>query len=922
MASPPKVPLSADTIFDSGEDRFGVTLAAELPRPKAAHKAPSFQPAEGMRVAQYEIIRELGRGGMGVVVLARDTRLGRLVALKFLTDARNPEHTNQMIEEARTTARCSHENIVVIHEVDDHEGVPYMVLEYLEGRTARELFERGQPQPALRVVELLVPVVRALVRAHGDGIVHRDLKPENIFVTRSGTTKVLDFGVAKIVSGEQTPTPAVVSTSDKLRPNTNAEALTGTLPYMAPEQFGFGTVDHRVDLWAVGIILYELVAGRHPIEPLTPQKLFGNAFAAETPMPSVLTHAPSIPDALARVVDRCLAKKKDERYPTAQALLDDLVPLLPSRFGRQLQETESPFPGLAAFQEADADRFFGRSDDLQRAIAMLRRQPRLALVGPSGIGKSSLIRAGVLPTLRGSGEAWEALVVRPGRTPIASLAELLLPITGENLHERLRKEPGALGEVLRERARRKNTKVLLFVDQMEELYTLVPDASERAAFTALLSGVADDVAAPLRLVVSIRSDFLDRVAEDPRFLDEITRGLFFLQPVGAAGLREALVQPLEMRGYRYERPEMVNELIAILETTSGSLPLLQFAAHKLWEQRDPRRKLITEESYRRIGGIEGALATHANEILAPLPPASQKQVRAIFLRLVTPERTRAIVDVEDLRDLSTDPVEQQRLIDSLVHARLLVVQTRADESASVEIVHESLISRWPTLRRWLEESQEDAAFLHQLRDAASQWDARNRAPGLLWRGEAMEEARHFRARYRGELAGRERDYLEAVFQLANRSARVRRALVAATIVILGLVAVGAALASISIRGAEQEAKRQAVAAEEGMRRAQAAEQKITEQLREIRSREVERDRAISGESQAHSKLSEKNKELERSLSDAKTAQAKAQKEAEKALLAEQAAKVARDRAEKLAAADRARAERLERERGKVGRELR
>src|SRR5438477_10245250 len=162
-------------------------------RPRAGERL-GFEP--GTRIRHYEILRELGRGGMGVVYLARDTRLGRRVAIKVLL-TRSVGLTGAFLREARATATCNHDNIVIIHEVDEHEGAPYMVLEHLEGANLRQ-FGRGRKLSPNRAVELMVPVVRALVRAHELDIVHRDLKPENVFVTASGAVKVLDFGVAAL----------------------------------------------------------------------------------------------------------------------------------------------------------------------------------------------------------------------------------------------------------------------------------------------------------------------------------------------------------------------------------------------------------------------------------------------------------------------------------------------------------------------------------------------------------------------------------------------------------------------------------------------------------------------------------------------------------------------------------------------------
>lgn len=209
-----------------------------------------------------------------------------------------------------------------------------------------------------------------------------------------------------------------------------------------------------------------------------------------------------------------------------------------------------------------------------------------------------------------------------------------------------------MGQVLRARARRANRKILLFVDQFEELYTLVADPAERAAFTACLSGAADDASAPVRVVLSLRSDFLDRVGEDPQLMTEVMQGLFFLTPPGRDGLRDALVQPAEMAGYHFENPVMVEEMLTHLETTPGALPLLQFAATKLWDAKDSTRKLLTQNAYNAMGGIGGALASHADSVLSELSPQSQTLARQLFLRLITPERTRAIVSLAELAEMS------------------------------------------------------------------------------------------------------------------------------------------------------------------------------------------------------------------------------------------------------------------------------
>jgi serine/threonine protein kinase len=846
----------------------------------------------GLRIEQYELIRELGRGGMGQVFLARDTRLGRRVAMKFLA-ANSPRFTERFLVEAKATARCSHEHIVVIHDVDEYLGLPYMVLEYIEGLPLGALITEKR-LPAARVIELITPVVKALACAHAANIIHRDLKPDNIIVTASGTVKVLDFGIAKLFASPDEPRPRRPPTPGENVSSTRSGAIVGTLPYMSPEQLGTDEVDHRSDLWAVGIIMYEMLAGKHPLEPVTQGRLFGAAAALDEPMPPIGGDVAGLPDRLERIVDRCLAKHKTERYASAAELLADLEPLLPSRAGRNLVADESPFPGLNAFQESDANRFFGRSQDIAGTVARLRDQPLVGVVGPSGVGKSSFVRAGVVPALKASGDPWEVLIVRPGRHPLAALAGSLEalrdsrdsdPVIGDDPATRLRSEPGLFGARLRARARRKRSQILLFVDQQEELYTLVTDASERRAFTACLAGAADDPSGPLRVIVAMRSDFLDRAAEDRQFVEELTRGLVFLQPPNRAGLEEALTQPLDMLGYGYE-PGVVHGMLETLETTQGPLPLLQFTAAKLWDTRDKTRRILTLHSYLALGGVAGALATHADEVLAAFSARDQKLVRAIFQRLVTPERTRAIVEVSDMRDIASDV---DRIIGLLVGARLIVVHTRGDGdgATAVELVHESLIKSWPILQRWLDENQDDAAYLAQLRAAAKQWDQKGRAPGLLWRNEAMDEARLWRARYQRELPAREQDFLDAVFELATRATRLKRRLVVGAFVFLLAVVAAAGVALVQIRNAEKVARDNEAKAKQAEIQAEAAKQAVEQdaavlasskatilrQLEELRTKEAAREQAILKEKQAaeSEKLALERAQASRTEAEKKTA---------------------------------------------------
>ncbi|WP_437570381.1 nSTAND1 domain-containing NTPase [Sorangium sp. So ce542] len=908
-------PRTASTAYDPSTDE---RPAGASGAPRRAPQAPPV--AAGTFLGHYELIRELGRGGMGTVFLARDVRLGRLVAIKLVTTLTG-HRLDRFLVEARATARCKHESIVTIYDVNEHHGYPYMVLEYIEGQSLRAWMTQRRPAGAARgaaatplstsaAVEVMVPVVRALACAHKLGIVHRDLKPENIMLEASGAIKVLDFGIAKQLDADAAPArderaPHAPTDAMGALPLTRDGAVMGTLAYMSPEQRAGEAIDHATDIWAVGIMLHELVTGAHPFEEAGAP---GSAPPAALDAPvRALGGARGDLGPLGPIIERCLRRQRSERFASAQELLAELTPLLPGRREIVLGAAESPFAGLSAFQEVDADRFFGREDDIAGMVARLKSQPLLAIVGASGVGKSSLVRAGIIPALKRSGAGWASLVLRPGREPMAALADLLGhpalreeaeakteddvpaalardPARGQRI-ERLRAEPGYLGAALRAWSARNQRRVVLFVDQFEELYTLSCDARDRAAFFSCLEGVADDASSPLRVILSTRSDFIERVAEDRRFMAGVTRGLVFLSPIGREGLRDALLKPIQAARYEIEDPAMVDGILDVLEATHGALPLLQFTAARLWDMRDRERRLLTRASYEAIGGVAGTLAAHADAVLAGLGGRQARLCRAILERLVTPERTRAIASLEELRELpgDGDPDELESVVHLLADARLLAIETGRDNAGSkVEIVHESLIARWPTLLRWLDENQEDAVFLDKLRAAARQWASSGGADDLLWRGKLAEEARRFRERSERRLPEREQRYLDAVIGLAGQAQRRKRNLIVGTIASLALLVVGATAGIVTVVRQNRV---------------------ISAQLADIRRTEDSLEEALARETASrqaaeHARMSteEQRKRAELLQREAEEARDRAEAEAERARAAAGEARTARDEA--------------------------
>jgi eukaryotic-like serine/threonine-protein kinase len=264
----------------------------------------------GSRLGPYEIIAAIGAGGMGEVYRARDTRLGREVAIKVLPAefAGDPERLRRFEREARVVAALDHPNILALHDVGTDWGTPYLITELLEGASLRELLLEGA-LPVHRAVDIAVQIAHGLAAAHGKGIVHRDLKPGNVFVTGDGHVKLLDFGVAKLAPTRGAGELAQATTVAEA---TEAGALLGTAGYMAPEQVRAQAVDPRADIFALGCVLYEMLSGRRAFVRTTTAETFGAILHEEPePLPA------GVSGPLRQIVARCLEKQPGERFSSA-----------------------------------------------------------------------------------------------------------------------------------------------------------------------------------------------------------------------------------------------------------------------------------------------------------------------------------------------------------------------------------------------------------------------------------------------------------------------------------------------------------------------------------------------------------------------------------------------------------------------------
>ncbi|HSQ60995.1 MAG TPA: serine/threonine-protein kinase, partial [Acidobacteriota bacterium] len=274
----------------------------------------------GRTLGQHQIVGLLGAGGMGEVYRARDTRLGREVALKILPEATSSDERSlgRFSQEAKTLAALNHPNIVTIYSIEETEGIRYLTMELVEGTSLDRLIgAAGLPTP--RVLDLALPLADALAAAHAKGIVHRDLKPANIMVSREGWVKVLDFGLATVAGGGDGPPPAALTASE---PSYGGGEASGTAPYMAPEQIRGEGVDARTDIFALGVVLYEMAAGRRPFAGRSRADVAA-AILRDDP-PPIASLQEGVPADLDRIVFRCLRKSADERFPTVREVRTEL----------------------------------------------------------------------------------------------------------------------------------------------------------------------------------------------------------------------------------------------------------------------------------------------------------------------------------------------------------------------------------------------------------------------------------------------------------------------------------------------------------------------------------------------------------------------------------------------------------------------
>lgn len=734
----------------------------------------------GQTIKGYTLLETLGVGGFGTVYRATQPSVSREVAVKVILPqyANQPEFIRRFEAEAQLIARLEHPFIVPLYDYWRDPTGAYLIMRYLRGGSLKDRIATGVGLPLTEVARMIDQVCSALAVAHRANIIHRDLKPENVLLDEDDNAYLSDFGIAKDLGIEANIT--------------EVGAVVGSPVYISPEQIRGELASPLSDIYSLGIMLYELFTAQKPFPGANTSTLLYKHL--QEPLPLVTTVRADLPTDIDQIIQRATAKTPADRYQNVLAISNALRQLAtlseavavsqtgtttrqritasintPSHFS--LPEPENPYKGLRAFRESDAADFFGRAtlvDQLLTHLQNERHQRFLAVVGPSGSGKSSVVQAGLLPALRddrvpGSAK-WFVVEMAPGNHPLEELEAALLRIAinpPDSLLAQLRADDRGLVRALkRVLPDDPQVELLLYIDQFEEIFTQVTDEAERRHILDLLATAVEDPAARLRLIISLRADFYDRPLLYPRFGNLVRDNTEVVLPLSTQELEEAIVGPASRVGILPETG-LVSEIIADVSEQPGMLPLLQYALTELFERRQGR--ILTLQAYQDSGGVRGALARRAEDTFTELAAEHQDLARQIFLRLVTlgegQEDTRRRVLANELSALSP---HADSVLQAFGRHRLLTFDRDSEtRNPTVEVAHEALLREWQRLRGWLDESRDDVRQHRRLILAAAEWQNAASDPSYLLSGFRLEQFENWAADTRLQLNPTEQAYLQA-----------------------------------------------------------------------------------------------------------------------------------------------------------------
>ena len=821
-------------------------------------------PEGSRRLAQFVLLQQLGRGGFAPVWAAREEYAGRelrTVALKLFSleqnEAGHAGSVEQVLEEARTLCRVEHPNIVRFHSVviDASRPVAGFAMEHLAGTSLDRALDEGK-LALPRAVDVGLAVASALAAVHRAGIVHRDVKPGNIIETASGY-KLIDFGLAfggrdaarhersagievldVSLPARGSRLSTVVARSSLAQAQTlEVELAAGTMGYIDPECIAQALpASPASDLYALGATLFELVTGQLPAQGPA-SILRGDVIDGRTRPPRLDSVIDGIDEEFSDLVYQLLSPRREGRPSSAEWVVTKLEQLRHSLTGRHRAlppEDVGPFRGLSRFEASDRGVYFGRSLEIAQALHVLRVRGLVALLGPSGSGKSSLASAGLLPAIEDGllntwPAQWDILSMTPGADPARALLERLEPLV---------QLPGAPSQMqvlgaMANHAEKKGRGVAILIDQLEELATVsMPSSRDWLANFVALS--AEQALPGFKVIVTARRDLLDSLLQFSALGRVLLRNSLLVDPINGVTWADVLDQALAAYGYRCEDGCLRAELVEEIEHTASAMPLVGFALARLWEMRDQQRKIITRQAVRSLAGIAGALAQHAQVTFDELThgdPTVEVAARRVLLGLTTARGTRTTRSDSDIRALGGP--DSSRVVAAFERARLLVRTPNG-----LTLSHEVLLTNWQLLRSWVAEGQVARTLAEELELDAARFQADpERVP--LWSRRRLLHATEILARGDVEISSKASHFLAT----SRSSARRRRVLAGAALLVVLTVAVGGAASYLLAMKAARARTELALSGERASRKlaeqrtheVQSAQQRIDELLRNMAS---------------------------------------------------------------------------------------
>lgn len=746
--------------------------------------------AESRPLRGYELGAVVGTGDFGTVYRARQPSVQREVAIKVIRaeHANRPDFVHRFEREAQTVAELDHPHVVPLYDFWRDPDGAYLVMPMMRGGSLESAVgEGGWSIP--RALAVLEQIGGAVAHAHRRGVIHRDIKPANVLLDSDGNAYLSDFGIARH-SGDVLPDR--VGTSPGVHLDMNED--------VGPDIFG------------LGYLAFRLLTGVSP----TPG----------WPLPRLSDARPDLPPELGRVLARATEANPSVRYRR----VDDFVRAFKQTAGADVvtissageeapDSTRNPYKGLRAFRDFDAADFFGRDALVDDLLMALTKHNVVALVGPSGSGKSSVVRAGLIPELRAQAadgsHQWLMTDMFPGSHPFEELEAALLKVAVDrpsNLLSELADEGGLL-RITKRILPSEDTTLLLVIDQFEEMFSTVTSETTRRMFIDNIVAVAGDERSKVKVVLTLRADYLDRPLTYHPFSEVVGRGLVTVGPPGRDGLAQAIAAPARAVGVDVE-PGLIGKIVSDLENQPGALPMLQFALTELFATREGSS--LTIAKYEEMGGVRRALGSRAEELYAEMSESVREGVRQIFLRMVnvTEEKraTRRRVTQAELRGLSIDQRAVDLVLDRFGSLRLIAFdRDPITRNPTVELAHEAILDEWKRLRDWVEEYRESLIVARRISGNTQDWVISGHDPSFLLRGSRLRQAEDWLASTDLAHTDEEEVFIQASLDLEEAEDRAARRRRRRTIVALaGGLALVSLLAIVAIvqRGvAEHEALR-------------------------------------------------------------------------------------------------------------------